>query len=191
MSLLPIQTERLLLRDFAEGDWRAVHAYAADPEASRYMEWGPNDEAQTRSYVAGVLAGQKREPRLDFDLAVTLRGDGRLIGGCGFHISSPSNREAWIGYVLNHGFWGQGYATEAARALLVFGFERFGLHRIYATCDPRNLGSARVLEKVGMLREGRLRENKWQKGEWRDSFVYAILEQEYRSHESGDRMATS
>jgi len=181
MSLLPLQTERLILRDFTAGDWQAVHAYAADPEAVRYMEWGPNSEAQTRGYIESLLIGLQADQRRSFDLAVTLRADGRLIGGCGFHISHPYNRAGWLGYIFRRDSWGQGYATETARELLRLGFDRFGLHRIFATCDPRNLGSAHVLEKIGMRREGHLRDNKWQKGQWRDSLLYAILEHEFRA----------
>ena len=93
MSLLPIETDRLSLRDFVEGDWRAVHSYASDAEVARYMDWGPNDEAQTQGYITYVLAGQRKDPRLSFELAVTLRADGRLIGGCGFHVSNQHDRE--------------------------------------------------------------------------------------------------
>ena len=178
MSLLPLQTDRLILRDFVAGDWRAVHTYAADPEVVRYMEWGPNDEASTRAFIERVLAFQHVHPRRDFELAITLRAGGELIGGCGFHISDPQNRTGWLGYILARERWGQGYATEAARALLRFGFEHFGLHRIWATCDPRNVASAHVLEKIGMRREGHLRENKLQRWNWRDSYLYAILEHE-------------
>ena len=183
MSSLPLQTDRLILRDFVIGDWRAAHVYAADPEVVRYMEWGPNNEATSRAFIERVVALQHTEPRQDFELAVTLRPSGELIGGCGFHISDLQNRTGWLGYILSREHWGQGYATEVARALLRFGFEQFGMHRIWATCDPRNLASAHILEKIGMRREGHLRENKLQRGSWRDSFLYAILEQEFRSQE--------
>jgi RimJ/RimL family protein N-acetyltransferase len=104
----------------------------------------------------------------------------RLIGGCGIHVSNPENREGWIGYCLNRHFWGKGYATETARALTDFGFKNLGLHRIFATCDPANTGSRHVLEKVGMKREGQIREHKWAKGKWRDSLLHSVLEQEWR-----------
>jgi ribosomal-protein-alanine N-acetyltransferase len=184
MLFLPLQTERLTLRDFKEDDWIEVQRYAADPEVVRYMEWGPNSEAQTREFIERIRAQQQDEPRHDFELAVTLRADGRLIGGCGFHVSNPHDREGWIGYVFSRDNWGQGYATEAARALLAVGFGQCDLHRIFATCDPRNIASARVLEKIGMRHEGHLREHTWQKGSWRDSLLYAILEEEFRSQES-------
>jgi [ribosomal protein S5]-alanine N-acetyltransferase len=178
MDLLPIETERLVLRDFVEEDWRAVHRYACDAEVVRYMEWGPNTEAETRQYIDRVIASQKASPRYTFELAVTLKAGGLLIGGAGFHAADPQSHEGWLGYVLHRDAWGQGYATEAARALLVFGFRHFGLHRIWATCDARNAASAHVLEKIGMQREGYLREHKWQREGWRDTLLYAILERE-------------
>jgi RimJ/RimL family protein N-acetyltransferase len=131
-----------------------------------------------------VVAIQRDLPRQDFELAITLRAGGELIGGCSFHISDPHNREGWLGYILAREHWGHGYATEAARALLRLGFEQFSMHRIWATCDPRNTASAHVLEKIGMRREGHLRENKLQRGSWRDSYLYAILEEEFRSQQS-------
>ncbi|MFL5807146.1 MAG: GNAT family N-acetyltransferase [Roseiflexaceae bacterium] len=175
---LPLHTQRLALRDFAAEDWFAVHGYAADPEVARYMDWGPNSDAETRAFIERVLVIRQAAPRRDFELAITLRADGRLIGGCGIHVSNPRNREGWIGYILRRDCWGQGYASEAARALLGFGFGALGLHRIYATCDLRNLASARVLEKIGMRHEGHMREHRWQKSAWRDSLLYAILEHE-------------
>ncbi len=98
-------------------------------------------------------------------------------------MSNPGAREGDIGYVLDQRFWGQGYGMEAAGRLLRFGFGELGLHRIFAICDPRNVGSIRVLEKIGMQREGRLREHMLVRGEWCDSLVYAILEGEWETAE--------
>src|SRR6185295_8598180 len=90
---LPLQTARLILRDFVAEDWFAVHSYAADAVVSRYMPWGPNSDAETRAYIEQVRMAQQAEPRRDFELAITLRADSRLIGGCGIHVSAPGNRE--------------------------------------------------------------------------------------------------
>ncbi len=174
------RTERLVLRDFEEADWASVHSYASDPEVVRYMDWGPNTEKESRSFVSRAIAFQEVRPRRNYDLAIVLKKKERLIGGCGIHVSSPNNREGWIGYCLNRDFWGKGYATETAKALLKFGFDQLNLHRIFATCDQANVISARVLKKMGMKREGCLREHKWAKGEWRDSLLYAILDYEWR-----------
>jgi ribosomal-protein-alanine N-acetyltransferase len=76
--------------------------------------------------------------------------------------------------------WGHGYAPEAARALLDFGFAALGVHRVWADCDPANAAPIRVLEKLGMRREGHLVENAWIKGAWADSLLYAILDHEWR-----------
>jgi len=143
------------------------------------MKWGPNTEEETTGFIQRVLAAQNEQPRRDYTLAVVVRNEDKLIGGCTINVSNPDNREGWIGYCLNRGFWGKGYATEAANALVDFGFDRLNLHRIFATCDPANVASAHVLEKVGMKREGRIREHAWTKGRWRDSLLYAILEQEH------------
>jgi len=182
-----LETERLLLREFEEGDEQAVHEYASDPEVVRHVEWGPNTEADTMRFIQYALSLQEEEPRGNYSLAITLKTDGRLIGGCSVVVSDPGNREGWIGYVLKRRFWAQGYGTEAARALVGFGFEQLGLHRIFATCGPENVASARLLEKVGMRREGHLREHKWQKGRWRDSYLYAVLDHEWREAQTDEQ----
>jgi RimJ/RimL family protein N-acetyltransferase len=174
------QTKRLLLRDFKEADWKAVHSYASDPEVVRYVDWGPNTVEETKSFIRRAIATQKEQPRRNYHFAIVLKTENRLIGACGIFVSNPDNREGWIGFVLNRHFWGQGYATEAAKALVIFGFKKLNLHRIFATCDPANIASARVLEKIGMQREGRLREHKWVKGKWRDSLLYALLNHEWK-----------
>ena len=175
-----VETGRLLLREFVQEDWEAVHRYDTDPEVSRYMEWGPNTEEATRAFIAQAVAAQGAEPRTDFQFAVLLKHDRRLIGACRLAFSHGPSREAGLGYSYERASWGQGYATEAARALLAFGFAEVSLHRIWATCDPANVGSMHVLEKVGMQREGYLREHRWMKGHWRDSLLFAILEQDWR-----------
>jgi ribosomal-protein-alanine N-acetyltransferase len=175
---LPLETERLVLREFVHGDLAAVHCYASDPEVVRYMSWGPNTEQDTRDAVRRWLEQRAEKARRNFTLAIVLRDGGQLIGACSIRVSDPEGGSAHIGYCLNREYWGRGYATEAARALVKFGFEQLGLHRIFAKCDTQNLASARVLENAGMLREGHLRQDRMLRGEWRDSYLYAVLEQE-------------
>jgi RimJ/RimL family protein N-acetyltransferase len=158
-----------------------VHEYASDPKVVRFMSWGPNTEEQTRNFIQKSIDYQKEKPRVNYSLAVVIRDQNRLIGGCGIYESSIQSREGWIGYCLNRQFWGQGYATEAARSLLEFGFTRLNLHRIFAICDTENTASAHVMEKIGMQYEGHLRENVQCKGAWRDSFLYAVLDREWKT----------
>jgi RimJ/RimL family protein N-acetyltransferase len=178
---LPLRTPRLLLRDFVEADWEAVHGYARLPEVVRYMPWGPNTEQDTRDFVGRALTAQAAAPRASFELAVIWRESGRLIGGCGLTVQSKLHRVGEIGYCLHPDFWGRGCAAEAAGALLALGFEPLQLHRIQASCDPENRASRRVLEKLGMQLEGRLRQNLLLRGQWRDSLLWSVLEHEWRA----------
>jgi RimJ/RimL family protein N-acetyltransferase len=95
-------------------------------------------------------------------------------------IESIDSRQGDIGFELDPSYWGQGYASEAARAMLEFGFTEIDLHRIWARCNAENDGSVRLLEKLGMQREGRLRENEYFKGRWWDTMIFAVLESEWK-----------
>ncbi len=178
---MAIETPRLVLRELGDNDAPAVQAYAADPEVVRHLPWGPNTPEDTAGFLAMARATRDALPRTAYHLAIVLKNTDRLIGGCRIEIRSAANGSGDLGYVLDRRHWGHGYMTEAARALVAFGFERLALHRIWATCDVDNHASARVLEKLGMRREGHLRQNLRRRGEWRDSYLYAILEPEWRS----------
>jgi len=177
---MTLTTDRLILRPYRESDFEAVHEYGSDPEVVRYTSFGPNTEEDTRSFLRRALEAAQEEPRLDYGFAIILQAENRLIGGCGLHRSGTHPRIAELGYVLHRNYWGRGYATEAARALLAFGFEELSLHRIFARCDPANVASARIMEKIGMQREGHLREAEWHKERWWDLLLYAILDYEWK-----------
>ena len=175
-----LTTERLLLRDFVEADWEAVLAYQRDPLYLRYYAWTRRTAEDAREFVGWFLAHQREDPRTKFQLAVVLESEDRLIGNCGVRVNDPVLREGNIGFELDSRFWGQGYATEAAREIVRFGFEELNLHRISAYCVNENVGSARVLEKVGMRCEGCLREKEHYKGKWWDHRLFAILDHEWK-----------
>lgn len=173
--------ESVLLRNFRTDDWTAVQAYAQLAEVSQYAPWGPNTQQDSKSYIELSLELGATLSRHAFNLAIELRGDGRLIGGCDLKIVSMPFRRGQIGYALHPEHWGRGLATEAARLLLAYGFRDLGLHRIEATCDPRNLASARVLEKAGLIAEGTRRQDVLVRGEWRDSLLFSVLEDQWHS----------
>ncbi len=185
---LPLQTERLELRDFREEDVDAVHEWASDPEVVRFMGWGPNTREQTREFLQRKFAERTGEPRRTWGLAVVRRDTGRVIGSVGLRLNEHLQQAA-LGYCYHQDAWGQGFATEAALEVLRFGFEQLGLHRIHASADARNGASVRVLDKIGMRQEGRLREHVLMRGEWRDSYLYAILQHEWteRREAPGER----
>jgi RimJ/RimL family protein N-acetyltransferase len=175
-----ITTERLLLREFEESDWQAVLAYQSDPLYLRYNPWTHRTEEDVHNFVRSFIRWQEDRPRRKFQLAIVLQAERRLIGNCGIRITNSKPWEADIGYELDNRYWGRGYATEAAQAILAFGFEELGLHRIWAHCIAENVASARVMEKIGMRQEGHLRETEWMKDRWWDALLYAILEYEWK-----------
>jgi RimJ/RimL family protein N-acetyltransferase len=181
-SNLRLETERLILRDFMEEDRREVHQYGSDPEVVKYMPFGPNTEEDTKAFIQRTLAAQKAQPRVSYNFAMITKVDNEIIGACEIRITRAEDKEAMLGYILNRKYWNHGYMSEAARRVTAFGFEQLGLHRIIASCDPANTGSYRVMEKIGMQREGYLREERMFKGVWRDFLLYSILEKEWANH---------
>jgi len=174
-----IETPRLLLRQFKKTDWKEVHEYAADPEVARFMEWGPNTVDDTVDFVDMALRHQKENPRSFFDFAVTLKDSGKLIGACGFRLHPVLVEQAEIGYTYNRNYWRQGYGSEACTAMIEVGFSKLDLHRMFATCDANNAGSAGVLRKCGMRQEGHFVQDKKIKDKWRDTLLFAILRSEW------------
>jgi RimJ/RimL family protein N-acetyltransferase len=172
---LPIKTKRLMLREIKNGDFEELHSFGSLPKVCRYVVFGPNTETDTRNYVKYAQMQNRKKPRSQYRLAIIQMETGRLIGDCNIIIANPADREAHIGYALHPDFWNQGYATESVKGLIQYAFKQLSLHRIYATCDTKNLASKRVLEKSGMKYEGTFRKDKFQKGKWRDTHQFAIV----------------
>ena len=176
----PIETERLLLRRFEEADLEALHAIHSRDDVARYLLNGPRDEAATRKALDDKIGETRLEDEGSrLTVAATLREDGRLVGELSLWWRCRKHSEGEVGFVFDPNHGGSGFATEAAEAILGFGFDRVGLHRIIGRCDARNERSARLMERLGMRREGRLVENEWIKGEWTDELLYAILDREW------------
>ncbi|MGB2694113.1 MAG: GNAT family protein [Dehalococcoidia bacterium] len=185
-----ITTDRLILRDFVEGDWPPMLAWQRDPRHFRYYAWTEDrTEADVRALLQRFLGEQKVQPRRRFQLAITLPESGQIIGDAGIRRKTENDWEADIGYELAPEYWGNGYATEAARALVDMGFREWGLHRISSWCIADNVASARVLERLGLRLEGRLREADFFKGRWWDSLLYGLLVDEWSGSGLSDRGA--
>ena len=180
-----LTTNRLTLREFTENDWHDVLTYQNDPRYLRYYEWTERTAANAQAFVHMFVDFQAARPRTKFQLAIVHRRTGQLIGNCGLRLKSVGAIEADIGYELAPDQWGKGYATEAVQAMVNLGFTEFDLHRISAHCVAENVGSARVLEKVGMKLEGRMRETEQFKNRYWDTLHYAILEDEWRELRDG------
>jgi RimJ/RimL family protein N-acetyltransferase len=181
--MVNIVSLRTLLRDYATdgSDLESVLRFTGDPVVATHSSWGPLGRAETIDFLNNALAAIDMRPRTNFGLALVLRSTDELIGHVSLNIRDVRTREAEIGYTLRQDRWNKGYASEAVRAIIRFGFMELALHRIIATTSPQNLPSQRVLEKTGFKREGQLRKNVLQRGVWRDSLLYAILEEDWRS----------
>ncbi len=144
------------------------------------MDWDTNTAETTRIVLAQNIAAQSEWPRDEVNLAVELRAERKVIGSIRLAVIDGDNGNADFGFVFNRRYWNNGYATEAARAILDVAFSVLRLHRVIATCDVRNGASSRVMEKLAMRREGHFLQDRMQKGEWRDSYLYGILAHEWR-----------
>ena len=171
----PIKTKRLTIREIGNGDLQELLSYRSLPEVWKYLEHDLDTEKETKNYIKWARAQNRKKPRSQYRLVLVQSETGRLIGDCNIIIPNPKDRAAHLGYTIHPGFWGKGFATEAVKALIHFGFKQLMLRRIYATCDTKNRASTRVLEKAGMKREGTFRKDKLQKRKWRDTHQYAIL----------------
>ena len=181
-SKIPIlETERLTLRRMKATDAGDMFEYASRSDVTQYLTWNPHPDVDyTREYLTQV---QKQYENGEFyDWAVILRDEMKMIGSCGFTSFDDDNSSGEIGYVLNPDFWGQGLMSEAVTAVLGFGFERLGLHRIEAKYMQENIRSRKVLEKCGMTYEGTHRDAMLIKGEFRTISVCAMLREEFAAN---------
>jgi ribosomal-protein-alanine N-acetyltransferase len=160
----------LKLRSLRIGDAPAVFAYASDPEVARYTLWPHHEsEEQTRGFLR-MLSG----PEI-LGWAIVPRDGAELVGIVFLHSLDRRNRKAEIAFNVARSFWGRGIATEGARLVLRYSFEHLGLNRVEATCMPGNGASRRVLEKLGMAREGRMRSSHLRHDGFHDMDLFGIL----------------
>jgi RimJ/RimL family protein N-acetyltransferase len=173
-----IATDRLLLRRFRAADAETLAAYRSDPDVARYQSWtAPVSVEEARAVVASLGKGDPGLPGW-FQYAIERAADKAHIGDVGVDLKE-NRRQAEIGFTLAPAYQGKGFAGEAVRALLDHLFRVQGLHKVSAECDARNTASARLLERVGFAREGRLRSHTWIKGEWTDDLLYGVLAEEW------------
>lgn len=175
-----LATERLILRKLAVSDYLDMYEYSKMPETSRYLLWSPHETPRFTKKYLSYLQGQYRNGSF-YDFAVVEKGSGKMIGTCGFTSFDLANNSAEVGYVLNPDFKGRGYAPEALRRVMEFGFRELELHRMEARIMEGNTASMRVAEKCGMRREAVHRGAMLIKGAYRTIVEYAILEEEFRA----------
>lgn len=178
LTQLPLRTDRLLLRHPEPGDVTAVHAMYSDPAVVRHLPFGVLTPAECEARVTALLTPTQSDEL--FAARPMVEHEGRVIGELTLRISGPSFSVAEVGWGFHPSVQGRGFASEAARALVELAFA-LGVHRVFATLDPRNDRSAALCERLGMTRETTARQDYWSKGEWTDSATYASVRGPRRS----------
>lgn len=173
---MQLATDRLLLRPFALDDAPAVQRLASAYEIAENTLLIPHPYPD--GAAAEWIASHPRSPN-NHVFAITLQDGGNVAGAIGLE-AQPERGRGEIGYWIGVPYWNRGYVTEAARAVLAWGFESLGLHRIFAYHFTRNPASGRVLQKIGMKHEGTMRQHEKKWNEFVDVEVYGILHSEWR-----------
>lgn len=171
-----LETERLLISPISLTDLEKIHELHSLPETDQFNTLGiPESIEETEQIINDWIAKNNNGEHRHFTLKIESAVNRGFIGLIAINLGPTKFRSAEIWYKLHSNFWKQGYATESLHKLLEFGFSELHLHRIEAGCAVENMGSIRVLEKVGMTREGRKRQVLPLKQGWSDNFHYAIL----------------
>jgi ribosomal-protein-alanine N-acetyltransferase len=180
---MEIKTTRLIL---TETDWihvENIHRLHSFPEVDEFNTIGiPKDIDETKEIIRPSIEDKKNNVRKQISWVIFLKSANEFIGAAGMHLSADKFKLGEIYYKLLPLHWGQGYATEIAQSLIKFGFERMHLHKVEAGVQTENIKSIRVLEKVGMTREGLRRKILPIRGEWKDNYHYAIVQDDPRDY---------
>jgi [ribosomal protein S5]-alanine N-acetyltransferase len=177
MYPVELHGQQVILREFTGADLPDVLSIVGDDEVTSWLSFDSRSADEARVMLDGVLVRARQEPRAEYYLAVALPGDSAVLGFA--RLGLAGTRAAKLGFAVRRSAWGHGYATDAARTLITFGFGELGLHRISAAAGPANAASLAVLARLGMTYEGRIRDHVFTNNAWRDSLLYSALAGEW------------
>ena len=181
---LTLHGQRVVLREFRPDDVDDVLALIGDDRVTEWLSFDSRDRAAAVAMIEGVEQRRRQQPRTEFYLAITpADGPDQCVGFV--RLAFDGVRAGKLGYATAFDHWGRGYAGDAARVLIDYGFRELGLHRISAAIGPDNRASIALVERLGMTREGTIRDHVFTNGAWRDSVLYSVLADEWAS----DRVA--
>jgi [ribosomal protein S5]-alanine N-acetyltransferase len=173
-----LETKRLVLREVTKEDAYSILNYLSDEEVMKYYGLEPfqsiNDAIDEISWYQSI-----QENKTGIRWGITLKDQGVVIGSCGFHKIASQHFRTEIGFELSKEQWGKGIANEAVEAIIRYGFEQMNFQRIEALIEPPNLSSQRLVEKLGFIREGLLRNYEFTRGKFEDLYMYSLLKQDF------------
>ena len=178
MYPVSLRGQLVTLREFRPDDIDDALHVVGDDRVTTWLSFDSRSPEATAQMITGAIERARHEPRTEYYLAVADDTDA-LIGFV--RLGFAGVQAAKLGYAIRADRWGKGYATDACRTMIEFGFTRLGRHRISAAIGPDNAASIAVVRKLGMTHEGRLRDHVFTNGAWRDSDLFSILEQDVRS----------
>lgn len=179
-SFPDLNTGRIILRQITQEDDKSLLEVLSNEVTCEYLLHNAiNDIENIKRMIAGMQRFFDEKQRIRWGIAQ--KQDNTIIGHCGFFDIDRSNFCAEISYCLKNELWGQGIMTEAVEAMIKFGFEDYGLNRIVAKVIKGNVGSIKVLQKLGFVQEGILRENLYKNGQFHDVMLFSVLKSEYKS----------
>lgn len=180
---MTIQTKRLYIEEITWADAESVHTIHSIPDVDEYNTLGlPKNLKETKNLIKPAIEDQSNISRKQYAWIVRLKESNTIIGLCGMILTADKFKMGEIYYKLIPAHWGNGYATEIGKALVNFGFNQCNLHRIEAGAHIENIKSLKVLEKIGMTKEGIRRKILPIRGEWIDGYQYAIVEDDKRNY---------
>lgn len=182
--MIHIETEHLLIRDHIADDLQAFHALVSDREVMRYLPeiYCASIEESERNLQTSIAA-IGTEHRTKYFFAILEHSSEQFVGAIGLLLRPEPIRHSRgnLGYFINKEFWGKGYTTEAAKAVLHFAFEELGLHKVTTGCLRENAGSEAVMKKCGMVKEAELAQHSYHEGQWKDRVLYRLLKSEWQT----------
>ena len=173
-----LETERLILRQYTNGDAEALFSFRSNPQAMHFV---PRPLHQSTEDALKMIAQitENIVTNIAIGWAVELKENAKVIGSVSFHRIEKENHRGELGYMIHPDYWGKGLVTEAAAAAVHYGFKGLHFHSIEAIIDPDNVASARVLEKLNFVKEAHFKENFFQHGRFTDTAIYSLLKSDY------------
>lgn len=174
-----IHTNRLTLRPLKLSDAQVLFSYRSDPKITRFQSWEPENVSEVSKFIRQMIKIPPDKPGTWYQIAICLKDNGNLIGDCGLRFPMDSSLQTEIGITIAPPYQSLGYASETLEAIFNYLFYNLKKHRIFASVDPDNRRSIRLMQKMAMRKEGHFKLSILFKGQWVDDVVYAILAQEW------------
>lgn len=173
-----LKTERLVLRPIKIDDAKNIFEYRSDKEINKYQGWIPETIEDVKTFI-GKCSTKINEPDTWFQLVIIEKENRKIIGDLGIHFIAGDNQQAEIGCTLNKDYQNKGYATESLKRVIDMLFTDLNKHRIFASLDPGNKSSIRLVERIGFRKEAHFVESILIKGKWADDLIYAMIEKDW------------